>query len=329
MMPKDKISLNTTSIVSVIITTYNDQDIIHDILHTLHKEIRIYANYEIVIVDNGSSDATVEKIRLLQKSIPQLRVLVLSQQYHTEIALSAGLENCIGDYIVMMNIYSDPISIIHPLIEKLHTGTDIVIAKYSTKSMFALRGFNKWLITMVSKVSKKDFLFSINYCSAFDRKALNALLRIKRKKRYLGYINSLIGYHRELFYYDPLTIYKNRIPQLQVFEVLALLFDASISNSFRPLRIVTLVGIAASLINFLFIMYVFVITLVKKNIAEGWITTSLIMGTMFFLLFAILTIIAEYLLRVLDEVRSEPAYFIADEFDSSIFTADKERLNVI
>ena len=88
------------------------------------------------------------------------------------------------------------------------------------------------------------------------------------------------------------------------------------------------------LISLLFLIYVFIIavltiTLHQSFAPKGWISISSVLSTMFFLLFSLLTLMSEYIIRVLDESRNEPLYFIADEMDKSIISVNKDKLNVI
>ena len=102
-----------------------------------------------------------------------------------------------------------------------------------------------------------------------------------------------------------------------------------VTNSTKPLRLVAVMGVIASLLNVLYIVYVFVIALFKKNVAEGWITTSLTHSFMFLFLFVILSVLAEYIAQVLIETRDRPQYFIAEERNSSVMLLDEDRRNVV
>jgi hypothetical protein len=102
-----------------------------------------------------------------------------------------------------------------------------------------------------------------------------------------------------------------------------------VTNSTRPLRYVALLGMGASGLSFLYLLYVLAIALFKKHIAEGWITLSVTMAGMFFVLFLILAVIAEYIGRLLEESRDRPLYFVAEERTSSVLIPDATRRNVV
>jgi len=93
-----------------------------------------------------------------------------------------------------------------------------------------------------------------------------------------------------------------------------------ISNSFRPLRSSSLVGLLASFISLAYFIYIIVIATFKENIVEGWLTTNVIMTLMFLMQFFVITILSEYVARILDETRDEPLYFIEEESTSKTTT---------
>ncbi len=96
-----------------------------------------------------------------------------------------------------------------------------------------------------------------------------------------------------------------------------------------PLRFAAVVGALASFINLIFLGYVFTVSLIKKQITEGWITTSVMSATMFFLMFVILTIMSEYIARILTESKDQPLYFIAEEHNSTVLAPGVDRKNVV
>lgn len=319
------------TVISLILITQNDNNIIHDILQNINNVLsKNYPNFEILVIDNYSNDDTVERIREIHQKIPHIRIIQLSKLYSTELALTAGLDNCIGDYAVLFNIYTDPPDIIPTLIDKLISIYDIVIARYNDNFVHK-DPLSSFFLFLVRKLSSHEFYYDSNYLIGLNRKTINSITRIRRKSRNFSYINSLIGYKKTTIEYKPL---KNNLAKLKTENFLELIWrvtDIIISNSYRPMRILVALGI---LISLLFLIYVFIIAVLtitfhQSFAPKGWISISSVLGMMFFLLFSLLTLISEYIIRVLDESRNEPLYFIADEMDKSIISMNKDRLNVI
>mgnify|MGYP001578348594 CR=1 FL=1 len=328
---KRKLSLVDT-IISTIIVTNNDEDIIQDRLKKIKKALsRLRTSYEILIVDNNSEDATVEKIKNLKSVMSYTRILVLSKSYETEIALTAGLDNCVGDYAILFNPYTDPPEVIPKLIRKLIEGNDIVVGK--TRSHIKKYGkVTKRFLKMIQKLSTQGFVYRENYLVAINRKVINSIIRTRRKSRNFSYISSLIGFKSTNLIYKPLKKFKVKIKTESFFEILISIIDTVISNSFKPIRFLSLLGMFLSGLFLLWILGVVILAFVfgKRNIVpQGWISISTVMGTLFFLLFSLLTIISEYLIRILTETRDEPFYFISEEIGKSTILPRRRTLNIV
>lgn len=106
-----------------------------------------------------------------------------------------------------------------------------------------------------------------------------------------------------------------------------------LSHSARPLRWTAWLGLLACSINLIYFGYIFVVTLVKQRIAEGWLTTNVMSTLMFFFLFLMLAVLAEYVSRILEETKDQPLYFVDYELDSPVMSYKKDegedRLNIV
>lgn len=317
-------------IISVITLVQNDSAIVKKMLNDIYSHLKKFKNYEFLVIDNGSSDDTSEIIRKLQKKLPQIRLIVLSREYDVETALTAGLDHCIGDSIICINSYTDPPEVISTIFEKLDEGYDIVFGRFSRDVYLKKNILLALLFKLINVVTKNDYFYSLNYNTGLTRKVVNAISRVKRRGRSFSHIYSYIGFRNCIISYLPHNNFPQKETKLSIMKALEKVLNDSLSSSYKPLRIALLAGVVASLLNLLFLLYVFIVSILKDNIAEGWITTSVIMGVMFFLCFLILTVISEYILRILKESQRDPLYFISDEYDSSFFQASKkDQLNVV
>jgi len=105
--------------------------------------------------------------------------------------------------------------------------------------------------------------------------------------------------------------------------------DIVVSNSTRPLRYLSWLGVIVAGLNVLYIGYIALIYLFKSDVAEGWVTQSMQSAVMFFFLFLTLAVLGEYVGQLLDEVRARPLYVARQERVSSVLIADGERVNVV
>jgi dolichol-phosphate mannosyltransferase len=318
---------NNNLLISVISVLDNDAAIVADFVRETSQILSAnYAYYEFLLIDNGSRDGTEAVVQDLLRTIPNLRLLCLSRSHSTEIALTAGLENCLGDYVVVLDAHSDPPTAIPTMIEHALDGYDVVIAERTE------RADQSWwrercaviYYQLASKMLGLRLQPNATHFRVLSRQVVNSITRIGNKSRYLKYLNALIGYRQTHVPYQPRLSSSKRGRGFwrAVLEGL----DILISNSPLPLRIASLMGFLSSGVSLLYFGYVLVVTLVKSRIAEGWITTNLMLSALFFLLFLILTILSEYVARILEESKDRPLYFIAYETGSLVSTFNNQEV---
>jgi hypothetical protein len=161
-----------------------------------------------------------------------------------------------------------------------------------------------------------------------SRNAVNGVTRIKDKYRSLRLLSFHVGYDTDRLSYEPR--WRRGGPRVRsVGESIALAVGLVVAHSTQPLRFVSGLGLAASTLNLLYMFYVVGIYLLKPDVEPGWTTTSLQLSSMFFLLFAIMTVLSEYIGRILDESKDRPLYHVTEERNSNVSVADAERRNVV
>lgn len=321
------------AIISLVVVAQNDEDIIEERLTSINRTFSILGvNYEILVVDNGSQDQTVDKIKAIKDVMRFTRIMVLSKTYEKEIAITAGLDSCVGDYAIIFDLYTDPVEMIsYFLTNKLLKGTDIVIGKIA-KPIGNYSRASRLLIFLTEKFSSQGFLYQQNYLMGLTRRAINSVIRIRRKSRNLSYLNSIIGLSKEIVHYQPLKKYSSKIKSESFSQILSSILDISISNSFKPMRIISLLGMFFSSLYLIYVLVVVILALffgMNTILPKGWITLSSAIGSMFFLLFSLLSIISEYVIRILSESRNEPFYFVSEEINKSTILPQKGKLNIV
>ena len=314
--------------VTVSLVVQNDEKVIVQFIRNIYRNlIKNYDYFEILVVDNSSNDHTLELVRQLQRQIPEIRIISLSYRHNLQTAYLAALENSLGDYVVIFDLESELSHLIKEFIDKSISGFDVVIAKPTLDNRYSLieKTVLKFIDTAFIKIMGVNFYPNAYFSGVFSRSAVNSLVKVRNKKLHLRYSKAFMGLTKH--YFD----YKHMGKKISFISSLRLAIDVLISNSQLPLRLTTLLGMSASFLSLMFVIYVFIVTLVKKQIIEGWITTSLVTGGLFFLLFAILTVLSEYVGRILTELKEEPVYYIAKEFNSSNVVSRKKqkKINVV
>lgn len=314
--------------VSVVLLTDESSLYLRDEIIAICKILKNkYTNYELIIIDNQIPDQILETVLVLLRTTPCIRIIRLSKIETKDVCVYAGIESAIGDITIIMTVNQDPIDLI-PNFVKQAQKSDIVFGVSNNRTRRGL--FNHYGARLFYWYNKKFLNISIptnsTYYIALNRKAVNALTRTERHARHIRYLARQIGYKSEEYHYTPVL---NSSKRKGFFELSASAIELASNYSKHPLRILSWIGVLAALANLLYAGYVVIINVIKKHVAEGWTTTSLQSSIMFFLLFVILAILAEYIGKILEETRNEPHYHIIEEINSKVSVADATRRNII
>ncbi|HZN91418.1 MAG TPA: glycosyltransferase family 2 protein [Myxococcales bacterium] len=289
-----------------------------------------FANYELVLVDDGSVDDTAAAVTPLLERHPCLRYIRLSRSFGPEAAIASGLDSTIGDFVVVMTPDTDPPQLIPQMVDLARSGIGTVYGVRRTR-----RGDPWWLRAGASafyffcarllgvRLAKNSTHFRV-----LSRQTVNAVTRIKDRNRYLRVLTASVGYSAKAISYEPLARH-GRDRHKTFSQSVSLAINIMVTQSTHPLRLVSWLGLGASLVNLGYLGYVVLVYLLKSKVAEGWTTLSLQVGGMFFLVFLILSVMAEYLGRLMEETRERPLYHVLEERSSNVLLADPERRNVV
>lgn len=313
---------------TILITDVHTADISDRVIMAAEKLKKHFANYEIIVIDNGLLNTELESIKQILNKVPCIRVVRLAKTADIDTAIFAGVEASIGDSICIL-YNQDPINRI-PDFVKENQSNDIVfgIARNMRRKNFientgakVFYWYNRQYLG-INIPSGSTFFMCIN------RNAANALTRSGRYVRHVRHLAKQVGFSWAHLDYDlPKNIkepYLHTPSRKLVGKALGLLSN----YSSHPLRVVSYFGIFAGALNIVYAFYVVVINLSRNDVERGWTTLSLQASMMFFFIFIILAMMSEYLGKILVESRNEPAYNIMQELSSTISLADETRRNI-
>jgi glycosyltransferase involved in cell wall biosynthesis len=323
--------MNPNTVVSIVIPLEEDASLIENLVQEIDQVIgRSYTFYEILLVDDGSSDGTTGKVLDLLKKIRRVRYMKLSRHFGRDIAMSAGVESAIGDIVVTLDPKTDPVNIIPQMIEICRKTGGIVhgIAGNSESRSYLRERMGDFFRSYSRKRLGIDIKRGVSDLRAMSRQSVNALLQVREQHRYLRVLTLMLGYQHEFFPYQLQPRGNSpRIPKLR--QEIATAIDLLAANTRHPLRMVTVMGLVGACLNLLYGAYVLAIFLTKPGVAAGWTTLSLQQSGMFFFVCLILTVLGEYVGTILGEVRSRPLYFIGQEANSSVLLEDTVQSSIV
>jgi len=315
--------------VSVVCRLRDERELVEPLLEDLTRVLKPhYENWEIVLVDDGSRDGTTARVKELLGRYEGVRLLRLSRAFGLDIAITAGLESAIGDVVVTLSAETDPPELIPQLVELARNDNAAVYGIAPSRRRGLLRECGARAFYRICRLLDLPIQRHSTQLRALPRQAVNAIVEIKDRHRYLRALTPYIGYETRTVEYQPISR-SGHPPRESLLEAADTALAVIVGNSTRPLRLVGWLALLAAFLNVVYIGYVFAIRIFKTRVAEGWMTLSLQNAGMFLLLFLILAVVTEYVGRILDETRERPLYYIAEEANSSVMVPSAERRNVV
>ena len=301
--------------ISLIIPIYNEEVLIRTLFERCINSLKeITDDYEIICVNDGSTDNSLRELLECHKENPQFKILVLSRNFGHQAAYTAGLSYAKGDYIVMMDgDMQDPPELIPLMQEKLvKNNLDAVYGKrIERKETRTKRILIKIFHKIFRKFSRLTDAENVGNFSIFNRKVLKAILLFKERKRYLPGLRFLVGFRQDYIEYTRpgRELGKSKMTFCKLFD---LAMDAIYSFSDLPIKICLYLGLIGVITFFLGLFY----SLVSKIIGiapYGW--SSIVLSIYFLgsVQLVFLGIIGEYVFRIYTETQKRPL-FIVDKF---------------
>ena len=289
-----------------------------------------FKNHELVLIDDGSRDDTVPRIRGMLGRYRGIRLIPLSRQFGTDVAISAGLESVIGDYVVVMMPSMDAPELIPPIVERSLSGIDVVFGVRSGPGPegWPFRACSSLFHWYCERFLRLKLPRHATQLRCLSRKALNAITRIKDFQRYLRLYSSYVGYPQQEFLYTPMD-QGGRAPRRPFLGSVSTCIDLIIENSRHPLRIVTWTCVGAALLNVAYVCLIVAIYFFKPDVTPGWTSLSFQSAIQFLLTTLMFAILSEYVGRILERLRDRPFYYVMNEQVSSVLLVEKDRYNIV
>src|SRR5664279_2169326 len=267
--------------------------------------------FELVLVDDGSTDGSPMALERIAAEDPRVRVVFLSRNFGHQTALTAGLDHARGDAVVMLDAdLQDPPELITTMLDHWRAGCDVVYAVREARegeSRFKL-STARWFYKLFDKLAQVELQHNSGDFRLLDRRALDALLAMRERNRFLRGMTVWVGYTQAAVPYKRDPRYAGET-KYTLSKMLRFSLDAISSFSHRPLQLATLLGFAISTLAFIAIPVVIVLRLTGSYLPGfGSITIAiLLLGGIQLIAIGI---IGEYVGRIYDEVKGRPLYLV-------------------
>lgn len=266
----------------------------------------LVTHYEIVLVDDATTDDSVPQAREMLAHYDFIRLLRLSRRFGEETAIAAGLDVAIGDYVIVMLPNMDPPALIREFVEKARSQGDIVygVRTHRRAEPLVYRVGAATFYWLVNGVLHAGIPKDSTQFRCMTRPVVNAITQIRGPDRYLRLLTSYVGFRKQPLPYAPID--RNGRPTARpTIEAIGLARTLLLEQSSLPLRWVAWGAVTVSFI-----------CLVSRAAVSFFVTTL------------VLAMIAEYVIGITGRLRDRPAYYVREEHASSVLLRE-ERRNVV
>jgi glycosyltransferase involved in cell wall biosynthesis len=300
-------------LLSIVAPAYNEAENIDEFYSRILESTKdLNLDIEIIYVNDGSLDKTIDVIYKQKENNDHITAIDLSRNFGKEIALTAGLDYSSGDAVVVIDTdLQDPPELIPKLVENWNDGYDVVNAKrIKREGESSLKKITSYIYYRVLfRLSDISIPKDIGDFRLLDRKALDALLKLREKHRYMKGLFVWVGFKQKEIEYEREARFKGKT-KLNLLSLFNLAFDGLTSFSIMPLRLASIIGFLSAVTGFLYGAIIVIKTIFFHEPVAGF--TSLVVLITFFGGIQLLSIgiIGEYIGRIFNETKNRPLYVV-------------------
>ncbi|MGI5096011.1 glycosyltransferase family 2 protein [Treponema socranskii] len=302
--------------VSLIVPCYNEESNVIPFYEEILKTFKdIDADFELLFVDDGSKDNTLQKIKNLNNDDKRVKCVSFARNFGKEAALFAGIRNVTGDCAVILDAdLQHPPCVIKEMFQKWKEGFEVVegIKTSRGKESILHKAFSQIFYGLMSKAVKMDMKNSSDY-KLLDKKVIAQLAALKERNTFFRALSFWVGFKKATVYYEV----QERMSGVSKWSTKALTryaINNVICFSYAPLHIIAVVG-------FIFIFIAIgvsidaLISFIRGNAAQGFPTIVFVLLLGFGATLISLGIIGVYIAQIYDEVKARPQYIIGEKIE--------------
>tara|TARA_Y100001968_G_scaffold333594_1_gene397477 strand:+ start:3000 stop:3974 length:975 start_codon:yes stop_codon:yes gene_type:complete len=306
--------MTSKKLISWIVPCYNEQKVVG---HTLERIIKVSNqlngfDYEIILIDDGSSDNTRVVIKSYVERFPKVKLIAFSRNFGHQIAVQSGLNYSIGSAVIIIDAdLQDPPELASQMIELWQSGFDVVYG----------RRIERASETFFKKLSAKLFYWLLNILSdiyipedtgdfrLIDKKVVLSLENMPESGRFMRGLISWCGFKQTEIKYKRQPRYSG-YTKYSINKMIGFALEGITSFSTRPLKLATFLGAISAVLSIIGIVYILSIRLFTNSWVEGWATLAI--ATLFTSAIQLicLGILGEYVGRLFSETKKRPLYIV-------------------
>ena len=307
------------SLLSVIVPCYNEEENVDPFYRELLKNEAFFADQgirlEVLYIDDGSADRTAAEVKRLREADERVHLISFSRNFGKEAAMFAGMENCNGDYIVIMDVdLQDPPALLPEMLSYIGEGYDSVATRRVTRkgeppirSFFARRFYR-----LMKKISKTEIVDGARDYRLMTRQMVDAILSMREYNRFTKGIFGWVGFRTKWMEYENVERARGET-KWNFWKLFLYSLDGIAAFSTVPLMFASVLGVFFCLLAFAMIIFIIVRKLIFGDPVSGWPSLVCIILMTSGVQFFCTGILGQYLAKTYMEVKNRPIYVVREK----------------
>ncbi|MES2147853.1 MAG: glycosyltransferase family 2 protein [Pseudomonadota bacterium] len=302
--------------LSIVVPCFNEEACLPELHQRLGAAARIAVgeDYELVLINDGSRDSSWDIMRRLADTDPHLVAVNLSRNHGHQLALTAGLDICSGDKILIIDAdLQDPPELLAPMLGAMTAQqADVVYGVRQSRDgetafkRATAHGFYR----LLSRATEVDIPLDAGDFRLMSRRALNALLAMPEQARFIRGMVAWIGFRQVPFNYDRKERFAGET-KYPLSKMVRFAFDALTGFSSAPLKLASHAGLALSAGSVVIVLYILYAWLSGRSI-QGWASLMLVVVVLGAVQMFVLALMGEYIGRLYNEAKGRPLYIVQE-----------------
>lgn len=315
------------TLLSIVVPAYNEEEVLAD----FHRELTAAlaslrgVEYEVLYVNDGSSDGTVSVIEQLHAIDAHVALVDLSRNFGKEIALTAGLDHAAGDAVIVIDAdLQDPPALIPELVKQWQQGFDVVYAKRTKREgeTAVKRATAHLFYRVIRRVTRLQIPEDTGDFRLLSHRAVNALRELREQHRFMKGLFAWIGFPQKEVPYRRQPRYAGQT-KWNYWRLWTLAIEGFTSFTIAPLKVSSYIGVLTALAAFVYALIIIYKTLAYGDPVRGYPSLMVVMLFLGGVQLIALGIIGEYLGRTFNETKRRPLYFVKQAWGAQAVRAAK------
>lgn len=288
---------------------------------------KLECDHEIVLVNDGSTDDTLQIMSELQRSDPAVSIINLSRNFGKEIALTAGLDNTFGDVVVILDAdLQDPPELIPSMIEAWREGFEVVYGVRTVRDGETLlkKASANAFYRLIQRVSRVQIPRDTGDFRLMSRRAILELRKLREQHRFMKGLFAWVGFRSKPIYYSREARVAG-VTKWNYWKLFDLAIEGITSFSIAPLKLATYFGVGIAVLALIYAGVVVWKTLMYGDPVQGYPSLMVVLLFLGGVQLISVGVLGEYIGRIFNEVKARPLYLIDTATRSMLGTASIER----